>query len=114
MLEVNPRLACAIPYSIDYVTVAADHAFDISHFYNDDSSESEATESDDEESVEEKENVKNPTHMTSKVSRTDTEQRIAEGPGDESRLNTMTEVWVRWMGFSFNYDVIVPTDTSHP
>ena len=92
MLEINPRLACAIPRSIDCVTVAADHVFDISHFYNDDSSESEASESDDEESVEEEENAKNLTHMTSKVSRTDTEQRIAEGSEDEPRLNTMTEV----------------------
>ena len=92
MLQVNPRLTCAIPCSIDYVTVAADHVFDISHFYNDDSSESEASESDDEESVEEEENAKNLTHMTSKVSRTDTEQRITEGSEDEPRLNTMTKV----------------------
>jgi hypothetical protein len=49
MLQSNPRLSRADPFHIDLVTAAADHVFDISRFYDEDSSESEASDSDDEE-----------------------------------------------------------------
>ena len=50
MLQLSPRLSRTVPFQIDQIIAAADHIFDISCFYDDDSSESEASESDDEDS----------------------------------------------------------------
>ena len=80
MLQLSPRLSCTVPFQINQITAAADHIFDISHFYEDDASESEASESDDEDSSstssdedsndddesEEEEKPKRSKHVTSK------------------------------------------------
>ena len=80
MLQLSPRLSCAVPFQVDKITAAADHILDISRFYDNDSSESEASEfddqdssstsseedSDDDEESEEEEKAKKSKHATSK------------------------------------------------
>ena len=79
MLQVDPNLLRSKPFQLDIIIAAADHVFNISRFYDEDSSDSDRTdfddednsptsseESDSEESASDNKDIKKPKLVSSK------------------------------------------------